>query len=487
MMMQRGMIGVLSLSFGLACNGADDATAFSESSVVSAAFALTKAEPSQAEPTLAQPALAKHHRATRGRHGKRAGKSKPVPARCWSPALEAWRPCARPYAGSAFTGRYRNLFRELGYSPAEVRAKIDGAYQQLFHGDPESETVYYEVGSNERGPLAQIRDIANGDIRSEGMSYGMMIAVQLDRQAEFDALWNWAQTYMLNDDPTHPAYRYFAWSLSFDGVPNDTNPAPDGEEYFATALYFAAGRWGSSGTYDYHAQADELVDAMKNRGDIGSGSTLFNLEEKQIRFSPSLDFIAGAGDHTDPSYHLPAFYELWARWGARKDRQFWLDAATISRDFFNETTHPETGLAPDYAEFDGAPRAASWDAGTVNFRFDAWRTVMNWSFDWAWFRRDVRERVLADRLQAFFESQGLSSYVANYTLAGEPLVTYRSTGLIAMNAVASLAATEPRARDFVQALWDLSPPSGQFRYYDGLLYLMALLHVAGEYRVYPPG
>ena len=101
---------------------------------------------------------------------------------------------------------------------------------------------------------------------------------------------------------------------------------------------------------------------------------------------------------------------------------------------------------------------------------------MNWSFDWAWFRKDERERELSDRLQAFFESQGLATYVANYTLAGEPLVTYRSTGLIAMNAVASLAATEPRRADFVQALWDLAPPSGQYRYYDGMLYLMALLH-----------
>jgi len=26
------------------------------------------------------------------------------------------------------------------------------------------------------------------------MSYGMMIAVQLDKRREFDALWNWANT-----------------------------------------------------------------------------------------------------------------------------------------------------------------------------------------------------------------------------------------------------------------------------------------------------
>jgi oligosaccharide reducing-end xylanase len=450
------MTGVLALSFVLGCSGIEQEGAGSqEISVGSAALALEQAE---------QP---RHHTD----HDRRQR----------GPDHD------RRQRGSFFTGKYRNLFRELGYSQAEAHAKIEAVYQQLFHGDPETEAVYYEVGANEDGPLAQIRDIANGDIRSEGMSYGMMIAVQLDRQAEFDALWNWARTYMRNADPAHPAYRYFAWSLAFDGTPNDTNPAPDGEEYFATALYFAAGRWGCSGAFDYRAQADEIVDALKNRGDIAGGSTLFNLEQKQVRFSPSIGYIEGNGDHTDPSYHLPAFYELWARWGQRKDRDFWLDAAAVSRDFFVAATHPDTGLAPDYANFDGTPRAASWDANTVNFRFDAWRTAMNWSFDWAWFQRDARERVLSDRLQAFFESQGLASYVANYTLAGEPLVTYRSTGLIAMNAVASLAATEPRRHDFVQALWDLSAPAGQYRYYDGLLYLMALLHVGGEFKVYPPG
>ena len=61
---------------------------------------------------------------------------------------------------------------------------------------------------------------------------------------------------------------------------------------------------------------------------------------------------------TDPSYHLPAFYELWARWGPVEDRAFWAHAAEVSRAFFVKTTNPQTGLAPDYANFDGTPRKA---------------------------------------------------------------------------------------------------------------------------------
>jgi len=97
----------------------------------------------------------------------------------------------RRYAGSgAFaTGRYRNLFAEAGHSPNEIAARINTAFQQLFRGDPDTQTVYYPAGSNANGSLAYLSDINNNDVRSEGMSYGMMIAVQLNRKAEFDALW----------------------------------------------------------------------------------------------------------------------------------------------------------------------------------------------------------------------------------------------------------------------------------------------------------
>ena len=118
-------------------------------------------------------------------------------------------PGRRP--GAYATGRYRNLFVEAGHTPKEVDAKIEAAYRQLFHGDPETELLFFPAGKNENGPLAYIPDIQHTDVRSEGMSYGMMIAVQLDKKAEFDALWNWSKTYMYHADPKHPTYGFFSW------------------------------------------------------------------------------------------------------------------------------------------------------------------------------------------------------------------------------------------------------------------------------------
>src|SRR5512137_622312 len=62
-------------------------------------------------------------------------------------------------AGAWATGTYRNLFAEAGHSEKEIRRKIDSAFEQLFHGNPETQTVYYAAGSNSNGPLAYITDI----------------------------------------------------------------------------------------------------------------------------------------------------------------------------------------------------------------------------------------------------------------------------------------------------------------------------------------
>lgn len=392
--------------------------------------------------------------------------------------------------GEAFTGHYQNLFVEAGHSPSEVAAKINAAFQQLFHGDPATQSVYFLAGANANGPLAYIHDLGSGDVRSEGMSYGMMIAVQLDKKAEFDAIWNWSKTFMYHGATNHPSFGFFSWSMKTNGVANDEMPAPDGEQYFAMALYFASVRWGDGkGIYNYRAEADALLDHMKNRALI-TGATvkgtmtagaLFEPDQKMVRFTPDV----ANWNHTDPSYQLPAFYEVWAQCGPEKDRAFWKAAANASREFFQQAANPKTGLAPDYANFNGTPWAAPWNTNSANFQYDSWRTAMNWSVDWAWWKQDAREKVLSDRIQTFFESKG-PNYGSRFTLDGTQFGNDHTTGLVAMNAVASLAATNPRSKKFVEALWNTPAPTGQWRYYDGMLYLLAMLHCGGEFKVWLP-
>jgi oligosaccharide reducing-end xylanase len=401
-----------------------------------------------------------------------------------------------PTIGAVESGVYRNLFVEwLGHTEAEVDAKLDALWSHYFEGGATAR-LYYEDGSNANGSKAYIYDTGNRDVRSEGMSYGMMIAVQMDKQSHFDAIWNWAKTNMQYQGGDWDGY--FAWQCDRRGNVIGETPASDGEEYFATALFFAAHRWGNgTGIYDYEAEANRILNTMLHKEEMNGllveGVTnMFDTTEQQVVFVP----YCSSAEHTDPSYHLPAFYELWGRWAQgylgqqAADRQFWLDAAATSRGFFGQTTHPNTALNPDYAYFNGEPHP-DWqgDPLHMDFRYDAWRTAVNWAVDYAWWAVDANETVLSDRLLTFFYGQGLSTYGNLFTLDGTELSDTHSVGLVACNGAAALAATtDPNvhADEFVQELWNTEPRYGNYRYYDGLLQFMAFLHVSGEFRAYMP-
>jgi oligosaccharide reducing-end xylanase len=382
--------------------------------------------------------------------------------------------------GSYFTGYYHNLFRELlEKNDSQVRERIDSAFHQLFYGNDSTQRVYYPEGTDK----AYIVDIANTDVRTEGMSYGMMIAVQLNKKAEFDRLWSWAKTYMQHR--AEPRKTYFAWHCKTSGAIIDSTAASDGEEWFVTALFFASARWGNGkGIFNYRGEAQEILDAMLNKEgrplNNGRITNMFNRKEKQVVFVPD----TAASGFTDPSYHLPHFYELWARW-ADKNNAFWCDAASASRTFFKKAAHPVTGLMPDYAHFDGS--SINWRrSGHSDFRFDAWRVGMNVALDYSWFASDPWEVTQSNRLLNFFHAQGIKTYGNQFKLDGTMLSDDRSIGLVAMNAVACLASTKENRKEFVDELWNTPIPSGHYRYYDGLLYMMAMLQVSGEFRIYDP-
>jgi len=176
-------------------------------------------------------------------------------------------------------------------------------------------------------------------------------------------------------------------------------------------------------------------------------TNMFNVEQKQIVFVP---MVGRASSFTDPSYHLPAYYELWARW-SKRDNEFWADAAQVSREYFQKAAHPQTGLMPDYSNFDGTPYGTD---DHKDFRFDAWRTLSNISLDYAWFATDPWQVEQSDRVLDVLATQGVDSYPNQFTLDRMPLSSDHSAGLVLMAAVAVLAADSETGKPFVQELWD---------------------------------
>jgi endo-1,4-beta-D-glucanase Y len=370
---------------------------------------------------------------------------------------------------------YRNLFVELGKTPAEVDARVDAVVNQLYYGG-EDEKLYYESGADE----AYFYTADTDDVRSEGVSYGMMFSVQLGKRQEFDRLWKFAKTHMQHQ--TGDRTGYFAWRVRTDGTQLDANPAPDGEEYFAMSLLMAARRWGNgAGIFDYESEANLILAHMLNhRALIGlpefSGiANMIDPVENQVVFS-----IEGqSATFTDPSYHLPHFYELFGQWAA-SDNERWIAVAEQSRQLFRDAAHEVTGLAADYTLFDGTPTGGTH----AQFRFDAWRVAMNIALDSAWWNRDPWQRdTWVKNYLRFFASQGVVSHRNQFNVDGTGAEGDHSPGLVGMNAVAALISDEDLAWEFVEEFWETQPNRGNFRYYDGCLYLFGLLNVTGRFQI----
>ena len=152
---------------------------------------------------------------------------------------------------------YRNVFAEIGKSETEIKTRLDKLTEEFFFGD---DSFYHEVGD-----MGYLEDTGNHDARTEGMSYGMMLAVQLDRKDIFDRIWKWSKHYMYMTDGWNAGY--FAWSCKPDGTRNSDGPAPDGEEYYAMALFFASHRWGDGeGIFNYSKRGERPPAKLSAQG-----------------------------------------------------------------------------------------------------------------------------------------------------------------------------------------------------------------------------
>lgn len=408
---------------------------------------------------------------------------KPSPACCQPRNTQS-----KSLSNAAFyTGTYRNLLREAGYSQQAIDQKIARAYGDLFEGP---NRIYFEVGDS----MAYVSDLKNHDARTEGLSYGMMIAVQLNKKEVFDRIWRWSKKYLQHADG--PREAYFAWSINPTTMKkNSEGSASDGELYFVTSLLFAANRWGNGTGIDYYNEARRILDEMWKKDGTGNMYNLINTEHKQISFVPEGDGYRW----TDPSYHLPAFLEIWALYAKDGHEQFYRDCADTARAFLHRACQSPTGLNYDYTEFSGAPHATRW--APPAFRYDSWRVPMNIAMDYAWFGKDKNwQEDYARRLQTFLRSKGIDRFDDQFNVDGSPpefilqaggfKKLRHSLGLVATAASTALISKEKNSLDFVHALWNakLAPyEDGYFDpYYDGLLYLFSLMHLGGKYQLIKP-
>jgi oligosaccharide reducing-end xylanase len=345
-----------------------------------------------------------------------------------------------PGDGCTPPAAYANLFVSLsGHTQAETDAKLSKAWSQLFSPSASSTIFYNGPGSDE----SYVQDVYSGDVRTEGMSYGMMIALQLDHQTEFDRLWTWVRNHMASGcSASGCTGKQIAWSCTTSGSKKATGGAPDGDEYFAAALVFAHNRWGDdSGKYNYGTEAKWVLDLVRTQD--------FNSTYNMVKFYSGSD-----NGQTDASYVLPAFYQTWACFDTA-NATFWNTAVTKGRAYFKAGADAN-GQFGDQSAYDGSKQ--------VSTGVDKIRVVVNIMMDWNFFAVDAWQK---------------DTYAPAYA-AREKNAGANAEGFCASLLGFGLPASSGKA--FVDKLWSASIPSHD--YWNGVLYMLALLHVSGTFHLW---
>ncbi len=292
----------------------------------------------------------------------------------------------------------------------------------------------------------------------------------------FDRLWTYSKVWL--QQPAGSAHGYFNsfCGEGLQGIPGTPCFDTYGMEQFVLALVLAHGPLHSSSAQPYASDAVALLDQLQNKeaenggvvDDIGSA---FDPTTHLVREEPT----STAAGYVPSALEMPAAYELWAQ--ATGDA-FGTTPPMPRAGHVVAAANATTGLWPVRSYFDGSPVP---DSST--FSQQAYRTHLNLALDALWGMGTADETAVADRVLGFF-SQNLDGYGGTFALDGTPIDASRSQALISANGALAVASSRSDRKAFVNAVWAQAIPSGDNRYYDGLLYLTSLLVLSGQLRVW---
>lgn len=366
-----------------------------------------------------------------------------------------------------------NLLRDYGYNEKDIHNRVISTFHTLFEGN-DNERIYFEDKDG-----AYILDTGNNDVRSEGIGFAMMMAIQMDRQDIFDKLWSWAMKHMYIQEGQYKGYFHFACNT--DGSLKNELPRPDGEEYISLSLLFASHRWENrDGIFDYGAAAQKILSTA-----LHSENPLWNKESYLIKNKIT-------ETHSDVSYNLPHFYELYAMCADKNDHDFWSRAAGASREFIVRCTNKKTGMAPEYVTLRGEPLPED-EHGT--FFSHSYLVAVNIATYTLWFGDTPEFATIAKNLLTFFDGKTVDEFM-DYKINGTPRDRHslHPIGLSACLGAVVMALertqepvgseTQKAAQRAVKRFWETPLRTDGKRYYDNCLYFLSLLALSGEYKVY---
>jgi hypothetical protein len=320
--------------------------------------------------------------------------------------------------------------------------------------------------------------VANSTV-SEGIAYGMIIAVMLDEQALFDDLYRYSRCFENKSG-------LMDWYIAPDGSRAlGVGAATDSDEDIAWALVMAHRQWGGSGALaePYSACAERQIERV------------WQTEVDHERFP---DMLLPGDDWRgrnvfNPSYFAPHQYRIFAEvsgnsgWLRVIDRGYEIVQASLN----DVSGNRENGLVPAWCNAQGTPVEA-FPGALTNYQYDSARLPFRILQDYAR-SRDPRAHDYLSRVSAFFAGVGAEQIVDGYTLRGEPAPDPRAArpnpgSAVFVGAAAVGAMHDPRYQRFIDAAYARVRGGtllARSRYYNHSWTVLSLLMLTGNLLDFP--
>jgi endo-1,4-beta-D-glucanase Y len=241
---------------------------------------------------------------------------------------------------------------------------------------------------------------------SEGIAYGMLIAVALDDQHTFDELWKYSQAWLDSSGLMN-------WYINAAGTQTlGTGGATDADEDMAWALVMADRQWGGKGSLDkpyldyaktqikaiWDHEIDQQNNAFLLAGDTWGGNIVFNASY----FAPNEYRVFGAVTNDA------------ANWNKVIDTGYTILAKSLN----SANGNADNGLVPAWCDTNGAPKQPQ-NGGATNYQYDAARVPFRIGLDYC-LNGEPRAQSYLAKVSQFFAGVGASKIVDGYDLDGTP-------------------------------------------------------------------
>jgi len=261
--------------------------------------------------------------------------------------------------------------------------------------------------SSGNGLVHRPKSEAPGDAVSEGVGYGMLLALYANDQSYFDKIYKAAKQYNLNACNN--------WRVNKDGSTAGNGSASDADEDIAVALVFAdklvqKGKWQNTNN-NYNSEAKNSVDCV--RGQLSDNGAL----------KPGNGW--GWGIY-NPGYFAPAWYRVFKTVDAG-NASTWDMAVNRSYELLAMNPGFSKGLVPDWVDgnaqpLGGGPGYNAYLKGQAFFK-DAIRMLWRVATDVIWFPNEHPEnstgRTYLQNALDFIKSKGGPSAANFYQMDGE--------------------------------------------------------------------